>query len=111
MSCDIGEYLDYENCKCRKKLVDKLVEECTENNDGVKKARITLAEYENECKFSCTLHIVLLLMIYTINIEIASHFVYYKYMNHGKKQLLKKVLSFKQQFTEHINGKYQTNKH
>ena len=33
--CDIGEYLDYENCKCRKKLVDKLVEECTENIDKV----------------------------------------------------------------------------
>ena len=25
-SRDIGEYLDYKNCKCRKKLVDKLVE-------------------------------------------------------------------------------------
>ena len=23
--CDIGEYLDYENCKCKKKLVDKYV--------------------------------------------------------------------------------------
>ena len=30
-SCDFGEYLDYENCKCRKRLVDKLVEECDEN--------------------------------------------------------------------------------
>ena len=29
-SCDFGEYLDYEKCKCRKRLVDKLVEECTE---------------------------------------------------------------------------------
>ena len=29
-SCDVGEYLDYENCKCRKKLVDKLIDECTE---------------------------------------------------------------------------------
>ena len=28
---DIGDYLDYENCKCRKNLADKLVEECTEN--------------------------------------------------------------------------------
>ena len=27
-SCDVGEYLDYENCKCRKRLVDKSVEEC-----------------------------------------------------------------------------------
>ena len=26
-SCDVGEYLDSENCKCRKKLVDKVVEE------------------------------------------------------------------------------------
>ena len=35
-SCDIGEYLDYENCKRKKKLVDEQVEcssveECTEN--------------------------------------------------------------------------------
>ena len=25
-SCDVGEHLDYENCKCRKWLIDKLVE-------------------------------------------------------------------------------------
>ena len=31
-SCGIGEYLDYSNCKCRKKLFHKLIEECTENN-------------------------------------------------------------------------------
>ena len=46
-SCDVGEYLDYENCKCRKKLVDKLVEECTENIDEVKIAGMTLFEHEN----------------------------------------------------------------
>ena len=33
LSCDVGEYLDYKNCKWRKKLVDKLVEECSENVD------------------------------------------------------------------------------
>ena len=27
-SCDVEEYLDYENCKCRKRLIDKLAEEC-----------------------------------------------------------------------------------
>ena len=32
-SCDVGEHLDYANCKCRKILVDKLIEECTENID------------------------------------------------------------------------------
>ena len=26
-SCDIGEYLDYSNCKCRKKLFDILIED------------------------------------------------------------------------------------
>ena len=25
-SCDVGEYLDYKNCKCRKRLVEKLTE-------------------------------------------------------------------------------------
>ena len=32
--CDVGEYLDYKNCKCRKRLFDNLVEECSENIDG-----------------------------------------------------------------------------
>ena len=53
-SCDIGEYLDYENCKCRKKLVDELTErssaeECTENVKEVKIAD------ENECVCSYTI--------------------------------------------------------
>ena len=30
-SCDFSEYLDYKNCKCEKRLVDKIVEECTDN--------------------------------------------------------------------------------
>ena len=30
-SCDVGEYLDYENWKCGKRVTDKLVEECNEN--------------------------------------------------------------------------------
>ena len=33
ISYGVGEYLDYRNCKCRKRLVDKLVEECIENVD------------------------------------------------------------------------------
>ena len=41
-TCDIGEYVDYENSKCRKKLVDQLVDECTETTQEVKLAKITL---------------------------------------------------------------------
>ena len=32
-SYDVGEYLYYENCECRKKLADKLVKVCTENTE------------------------------------------------------------------------------
>ena len=93
-SCDVGEYLDHENCKCRKKLV----EECTEKIDEVKMAKITLAEHGNIRTCSCTIYIVLFTIIFTINIRIGT----LEYINHDKKQLLEKVLFFKQQFTEHI---------
>ena len=56
-NCNIGEYLDYENCKCRKKLVDELIHECTETIEEVKVANITTIElhsFENENKYgSC----------------------------------------------------------
>ena len=58
-SCDVGKYLDYENCECRKKIVDKLVEECTENIDEVKIAKTTLAGHENVCLCSYTVYVVL----------------------------------------------------
>ena len=60
MSCNVGNYLDYENWKCRKKLVDKFVEECTKTVEEVKLAKITLAE-EGKNKYKChfyTLYIV-----------------------------------------------------
>ena len=94
-SSDIDEYLDYENFKCRKKLVDKLVEECTETNNEVKLAKITLAENENKHKRSpCTLYIVLFSIIFTINLGIGTHFVYYKYMNRNKEIDLKEKFYF-----------------
>ena len=77
-SCDVGEYLDYENCKCGKKLVDKLVEECNEIAEEVKLAKISLAENENKYKCSsCTLHIVLFSILFTIIVGIGSYFVYF----------------------------------
>ena len=59
-SCDVGEYLDYENCKCRTRLTDKLVDECTETVEEVKPAIITLSEKKGGSKCSsCTVYIVL----------------------------------------------------
>ena len=77
-SCDIGEYLDYENCKCRKKLVDKLVEECTENIEETKLVKKTSAENKNKHKWSsCTMYIVLFLIIFKINVGISIYFTYF----------------------------------
>ena len=85
-SCDVGECLDYENWKCKKKLVDKLVEEYTENVEEVKLAKITSAENENKHKrSSCTLYTVLFSVIFTINIGIGSSFFYFHWY-------LKKIL-------------------
>ena len=87
-SCDVEEYLDYENCNCRRRLVDKLVEECTENIEEVKISRIILAEdenmHKNKCSF-CPLHIVLFSIIFAMNIGVGTYFIYQKYMNRNKK--------------------------
>ena len=59
-SCDIGEYLVYENCRRRKKLVNKLVEECTETAEEVKIAKLTSAKDRSKHKCSsCTLYVAL----------------------------------------------------
>ena len=77
-ACDVSEYLDYENCKCRKKLVDKLVDECAETVEEVKLDKITLAKNENKYKCnSCMLYIVLFLILFTINVGISAYFVYF----------------------------------
>ena len=62
-----------------KKLADKLVEECTENNEEVK-----IAEHKNKCS-SCILYVVLFSIFFAINIGIGAYFVYYKYMNRDKE--------------------------
>ena len=50
-SCNIDEYLDYSNCKCRKKLVDALIEECIES---INETRLVENDHKKECSF-CTL--------------------------------------------------------
>ena len=83
-SCDFGEYLDYENCKCRKRLVHKLIEECNENIQETSLIKIN----STKCKSnSCILHIVLFLIFFTINTGIATSFVYYKYINHNEENV------------------------
>ena len=119
-SCNIGEYLDYENCKCRKKLVNKLVQECTEVDEEGKlaKKQKKIAEDENKHKnkcSSCTLYIVLFSIFFTIKVGIGTYlptYFFYFYWYFKKILLLLSLVSIlKQQFHELINGKYEGNKH
>ena len=75
-SCDVGEYLDYQNCKCRKSLVDKLMEECNENIDEEKLTEIVLFEHVNECICSYTVFIVLSVIVLKICIGIGAYFTF-----------------------------------
>ena len=67
-NCDIGGYLDYENCKCRKKLADKLINQCAETIDEMKLVNILFTENENnyECG-SCIVYIVLMIVVIVIS--------------------------------------------
>ena len=84
-SWDVGEYLDYANCQGRKKLVDKLVEKCNENINEVKIAGIAIFERKSKCKFSCTIYVVLTVIVFTMSIGIGTYFIYYRYINHDIK--------------------------
>ena len=62
-NCDIGEYLDYKNSKCRKKLVDKLINECIETIEEMKLTNIAFTENENNYEHnSCMVYIVLMIV-------------------------------------------------
>ena len=69
----VSEYLDYKKCKCRKKLVNKLVEECNEIIEEVKIVREirinAVLAYCTLCYFQYSLQLMLelLLILFTIN--------------------------------------------
>ena len=82
--CDKGYAWNPSNCECEcdkscdiDELVDKLVDEFNEAVDEVKRTKITLAENENsyKCSFS-NVCVALSLSIFTINIGIATYYVY-----------------------------------
>ena len=81
-SCHVGEYLDHKNCKCRNKLVDKLVEECSKNIDGNNMLHnetlnvISLNDFEKVCN-SCTIYIVLFAIFFITSKSISYVFMYF----------------------------------
>ena len=81
-SCDVGEYLDYKSCKCRKRTIDKLVEECSENIDGNEMLYnesldvISLNVYKKVCS-SCMVYSVSFVVFLITSICTCFVFIYF----------------------------------
>ena len=82
-SCDIGEYPDYENCNFRKKIIDKLVEECSENIDGNEMLYnetldIISSSDNNKRSGSCVVYMILFseFLIISISMAISVYFFF-----------------------------------
>ena len=73
---DIGQYLDYKNCVCRKSLVDKLVEECINVIDADTMYNETLNINPNDCP-SRTLYVVLFIVLLSVSVIVGSTFIYF----------------------------------
>ena len=83
-SCDIGEYLDYKNCKCRKKILDKLVEKCSENIDGneilYNETLDIISPSDNKTSDSFIIYIILFSVFLIINISMAIYVYFSLYL-------------------------------
>ena len=103
--CDIGQYLDYKNCVCRKSLVDKLVEECINFIDGDTMYNETLpVASSNDCA-SLTPYIVLFIVFLSISGGVFVYFHWYSEIliqrTYKNKQLkLKDILNVNYSKTE-----------
>ena len=73
--CNIGQYLDYKNCVCRKSLVDKLVEECINVIDGDTMYNETLSIDPNGCPLR-TPYVVLFIVFLSISVIVSSTFIF-----------------------------------
>ena len=64
----------------QKKIVDKLIDECTKTIEEVKFTEITLYQNENNYKYgSCRMYIVLMIVVFIVFIGITIYFVYYNW--------------------------------
>ena len=80
-----GEYSDYKNCKCRKKIIDKLTEECSENINGNETLYnetldIISSSDNKKTSNSCIVYIVLFSVFLVINISLAIYVYLFLYL-------------------------------
>ena len=86
-SCSISEYLDYSNCKYRKKLIDPLVEECIENINETNLVKKTLDKDKCNCYVVYNVLFWIFFILFIINLGISIYYVYHKYVDRNKYEL------------------------
>ena len=83
------EYLDYKNCKCRRKLAYSLAKECEENidkNEIIHNKTLSIQEYNKSINKDlntfdpCKPYIVSSILFLLISVIISSAFLYF-YLN------------------------------
>ena len=72
---------------CKKKLVDPLFEECTENIDETKLVSITVENKNNDRCRSCVVYKVLFWIFFGISCGTIIYIVYHVYVNRTKYNL------------------------
>ena len=75
-ACEVGEYLNHSDCKCKKKLVDELIEKCTENIDE------THPNENKDKKHLCMVYKILFCIFLIISIVLSTYFVYCRYIKY-----------------------------
>ena len=86
-SCNIGQYLDYSSCKGRKKLIDPLLEECTENINEAKLVNVTVENKNGDRCRSYVVYKVLFWIFFVISCGTIICIVYHGYVNRIKYNL------------------------
>ena len=99
-SCNTSQYLDYLDCKCKKKIVDLIVEQCIEYDDN-NKTKIVNKTY-NETKIinetvknSCNVYIILTLISIVISAVYTIHFVHYNWFLIKNKNISLNIILIK----------------
>ena len=85
--CETGQYLDYKNCVCRKKIIDELIEQCTSIVD-IEIKNTTLSKKNNES--SSNIYLILFLVFLVLFILFLVRFIYY-WCKDNTKNISKKL--------------------
>ena len=91
--CDIGQYLDYNNCVCRKKLIDDLIEQCTSivdieiknGTDIFTSSTATKNIVTPDSDNSTNIYLFLFVAILIVAVLVAAEFIYYYRKNSTTK--------------------------